>query len=822
MPPAGCYQFVRMASGGQAQKSESARTPSVTELEHSFAQDPQSEVYIALCEAYLDLGRFMEAMVVCKKGLKAHPDSVEARVLLARVYTAQQKYSRALQELDELIKSRDDSAVAYLARAKVRVSSGDDKGAVNDLKASVDRDKDGSAEATKLLLDRGIEYPEKPPPAPPPPDPPPMAAMPANVYVGPVSGTPMVGVRPSMAPPAFGNPGVGTPGPGTLPPLGTPGVGTLPPLGTPGMGTPGIGSLPPLGTPQIGSLPTTFPPGQTLPPGATVPPRPQLLEGEEKLEKLAEGYVQAQAQAGRGGNPMRSVMLAAGLLVIVLAVTGYRVYQKRVAEGIEALSKSAQGPFHNDTYGGYKKAAADYQRIINEYKKKHDVSVARIALINVILFGEHGDTDARAEIASTVERAEKLAPGRAETLAARGLRILYEGKKSPKAAADALAAIDADAKAFALEKGPGGPVDIALGIIHLSLGNYDTALETLRVAKDAQQQSSRAKVWFARAAYRAGRLNVAENAFSSALRAADHPGARAGRALVRLRQGDLDGAADDIVKFDEFEKEHGKEVSAYDRAAVYFARSEVFRAAGSDEKAEGAYEQATRYDDTNPDFPHGKGKSLLSQGRGEEALPSLKKAVQMEPNRRAFLVTLAECLLELDNLNEAKVHIDKALASNPHDLEAAIAKAQLMRRQGIDAEAYLLDVIKWSNGDLRAILELARTYRQKDRLDAARQTLEKASEDMGRFPQTQQAQVFLDLGNLLREVDDDKAFAAFKKAADLGATEAWYRIAKALDGRGSKKEKEQFKDACERYLQAGPTQRFYDQAQRLCAGVVPQ
>src|SRR5687767_12981288 len=82
---------------GKPQGEPLARHASVTDLELAFAQNPDSTAYVELCLAYIEQGRFMEAMVVCKKGIKAHPDSIEARVLLARVYAAQKKYKRALQ-----------------------------------------------------------------------------------------------------------------------------------------------------------------------------------------------------------------------------------------------------------------------------------------------------------------------------------------------------------------------------------------------------------------------------------------------------------------------------------------------------------------------------------------------------------------------------------------------------------------------------------------------------------------------------------------------------------------------------------------------------
>src|SRR5512141_70242 len=72
-------------------------------LEHAFAADPSSDAYRPLTEAYLAVGRFMEAMVVCKKGVKAHADDPSARVLLARVFADQGKDRKALEELQAVL-----------------------------------------------------------------------------------------------------------------------------------------------------------------------------------------------------------------------------------------------------------------------------------------------------------------------------------------------------------------------------------------------------------------------------------------------------------------------------------------------------------------------------------------------------------------------------------------------------------------------------------------------------------------------------------------------------------------------------------------------
>ncbi len=70
----------------------------LAKLEHAFAADPSSDAYKPLAEAYLGMGRFMEAMVVCKKGIKAHPNAADPRLLLARVYAQQGKDKKALEE----------------------------------------------------------------------------------------------------------------------------------------------------------------------------------------------------------------------------------------------------------------------------------------------------------------------------------------------------------------------------------------------------------------------------------------------------------------------------------------------------------------------------------------------------------------------------------------------------------------------------------------------------------------------------------------------------------------------------------------------------
>src|SRR5512135_869256 len=93
-------------------------------LEHAFAADPGSDAYRPLTEAYLASGRFMEAMVVCKKGVKAHPDDPGAKVLLARVYADQGKDRKALDELATVLSAYPNFASANLLAGQLHFRQG--------------------------------------------------------------------------------------------------------------------------------------------------------------------------------------------------------------------------------------------------------------------------------------------------------------------------------------------------------------------------------------------------------------------------------------------------------------------------------------------------------------------------------------------------------------------------------------------------------------------------------------------------------------------------------------------------------------------------
>src|SRR5512133_3050188 len=139
----------------------------LTALEHAFASDPTSDAFRPLAEAYLALGRFMEAMVVCKKGVKAHPDDPSPRVLLARVYADQGKDRKALEELQAVLQTWPAFAAANRMAGVLHLRLGDRDAGVAALRRALEASP-GDAETIAFLQQNGVTAaaPSAPAPAP--------------------------------------------------------------------------------------------------------------------------------------------------------------------------------------------------------------------------------------------------------------------------------------------------------------------------------------------------------------------------------------------------------------------------------------------------------------------------------------------------------------------------------------------------------------------------------------------------------------------------------------------------------------------------------
>jgi tetratricopeptide (TPR) repeat protein len=82
--------------------------------------------------------------------------------------------------------------------------------------------------------------------------------------------------------------------------------------------------------------------------------------------------------------------------------------------------------------------------------------------------------------------------------------------------------------------------------------------------------------------------------------------------------------------------------------------------------------------DPKPEYLTSLGTALLQQGRGEEALKTFDKAVQLRPDSAELWKNLGDVLLKLERPDEALLSFQHALTLDPHHAEAAARRASLI------------------------------------------------------------------------------------------------------------------------------------------------
>lgn len=737
----------------------SARAPvgsgrSITDLELAFAQHPESDVYVELCHAYLGKRRFMEAMVVCKKAVRTHPEALVPKLLLARVHEAQERLQRARDVLEPLAESHADDAELQLALGRVWLASDEEGRGVDAMKRALDLEP-ALEEASQALELRGIAYP------PPPPAPPSTQDLQAEL---PPGGVAVAGLPPL---PATGDLAGGLSGPHLS-------------GAHPSMGSQISGAFPAAGGSGVYRIPR------------------QRLEGEDELERLAEEVAKEEPPRGR---PRTTFLLLAVLLMVSVAVVAVRFAQKNTLEAIDRISTDADTDFDRDLYGSYKSAARNLEQILTDLDSDHGPTAALLAHSYAILLTEHLATDVQARLQEVLTLAEAVAPEDPNTRAARALLSLGTGSSSLETVVEELLAhAGTDQQALPTY------VDLTLGIAEREVGELEQAHRRLRKVADFLSGNVRARVWSARAAASAGRLATAHRAFVQARKAEPrHPGALSGLALVTLARGELEAARQALSAFDALEAAGGRDISPKDRALAVFAKSELHRLDGETNAADVEYDQATKLDPENADFPYQRGRGLLGRDQLEGAIEYLGKAVSMEDTRWTYRVELAEALMQAKRYPEAKVHIDYAQSKAPSELGVALAQARYLRRsKDPTTEAFLLDLkSRFPGAKVEVNLELGRLHRSQGKLDQADQELGEAIESFGGRPPGLQADVLVSFGLVASDAKrSEEAAKAYRQAVRRGSLEAMALLASMLQS-GDAAARQEALTVGKRYLAAG-------------------
>lgn len=555
----------------------------ITALEHAFASDPTSDAYRPLAEAYLGLGRYMEAMVVCKKGVKAHPEDPAPRVLLARVYADQGKDRKALEELQAVLQTWPAFGAANKMAGALHLRLGERDAGVAALRRALDA-APGDAEVVALLKQAGVAVGAPPPPPPP----------------GPVA--------PAAAAPRAAAPGV-------------PSAGRAPPAAA---------------APAL--------PEQPIP---TPPPSPGKTARTAYADALAEKYATREfslesLEKGRGvqrKSKTTAVATIALLGVVVVALGGFAAYtqaRKTRIETIDKLLKETQGLLERDAWPAYKEAAAKSAEVVRLDPKVLS-GHAYLAWVDAVRWAEHAEGDAVRDEAQRAVVAGKALGTHSHLVAGEAFLRWYSN--------DTAGGIDVLQAVLGGDEGSQSPFLLGvLGALQMAGGDLDAARDTLTRAQKTNPGDARLAQLLAEQFRRrgAGYELQATGMFDLALRIQkDHVPSLLGKSLILLDRGQLDEA----LKGAERTLDPRIEASPRQRALALMIRASVRHAQGKAQEAAADEAEAAKLDPRSSELPFLLGRRKLRDGDAAGAVEAFQRAIALEPKRVAFYADLVEALL---------------------------------------------------------------------------------------------------------------------------------------------------------------------------------
>jgi tetratricopeptide (TPR) repeat protein len=655
-------------------------------LEHAFAADPSSDAYRPLTEAYLAAGRFMEAMVVCKKGVKAHPDDPAPRVLLARVYADQGKDRKALEELQAVLQAHPRDAAANRMAGALHLRLGEKDAGADALRRAAEI-APGDPETQELLAKHGI----------------------AARSSQPAAGGPPVAPRVAAG---HGAPGHGAPRPASSAPRAAP---------TARPAAPASPSRPAADESVDVRIDEDTP----------VPSRQRSIA---YAQELADKYATQEFALGKTGEWRKARRRGKGTLITTIALFavlgvslgGWVVVNKaRKAriEAIDRLLKEIVEQVDKDSYPGYQEAARKAAAVLEE----DGASIAGhafLAYADALLWAEHGEPDRlRDEALAHVEAGRKLGQHSHLVAAEAYLRFPTDAQGAVKDLAAFLEREDAESVLL----------DGTLGILQMRAGDLDAARDTLSGAQktnpgDVRIASMLGEQYRRRAE---GYELQASGFYDYALRInKDHVPSLLGKAALLVDRGQYDEAWKALEMVLGTQGAASKRQQAIARAL----RGSILAAQGR--KAEGTAEEeaAAKLDAANAEIPYLVGQRRLRDGDAAGAAESLQRAISMDPRRLDFIVELVKALLQKQGGAKEAIDVLKRavtrLGENPR-LALLLGDAYLAAGDGDLAKGQYEKAIALGKPFPDARVALARMYRGQRNVPLALVELNQAIDEYG-------------------------------------------------------------------------------------------
>lgn len=707
----------------------------LAKLEHAFATDPASEAYKPLAEAYLGMGRFMEAMVVCKKGVKAHPSVADPRVLLARVYAEQGKDKKAIEELTGALQVAPTDKVALRMMGTLQIKGGDTQPGKDNLLKAFETDP-ADAETIEVMQKNGVAVPKPAAPEPPPPPPPPVVV---------------------AAPPVLAQQPVGA-------------------TATSAVQQPVVDNQPSIVVDAGASQPA--PRAQQRAPQTTQPrtnqrPAPQRRQTQEFDESemsstnsstnssVASTVKRRPAPAKSGASKAAFFLLLFVVPVGAAAYFGIGQYRAKHIREANTANREAMALIKSDTFKGYEQGIAKAQLALDLDASSDSNRTARglLAYAYTIRWGEHIHDDSNRENADKNIKAGIAKNEQSSYLhAADAMFSFYEGKT-----ADGLKSIEERIKVAEADKKNVSLYYLTRGVLQMNNGDLEGAKDSLERAQAIAPDDPRVYVALGNLHRRRGSDIQALSAFNNALKYTrnSHPDGLLGTAnlildqenpgngycmaakYVKTLQGMNDTAAPRQLATNAFVNallvsRVSRDIPAYTDKA-FQKQLEECTGVKPDEAA--ARKEITTLENDgisqdrgNPELLLIRGRRLAYEGKLDEAAAEIRKAIELNPQASHFHVELAKVLSKKEGGEAAA--------------EEALKKALTL----VPASPKLLSMLGQAQ------------YKQK-KFDAARETLEKAISD----PKTKNPEARFMLGKIYRDVekkDFAKSIDALKRAGE--------------------------------------------------------
>lgn len=783
-------------------------------LEIEFAKNPTLEACMPLCEAYMGQKRFMEAMVVCKKGIKQAPQDARGRVLLSRIYAAQGKAPKAQAELDQLLVEMPGNPLGLEAMGKLLLEQGRRDEGLGMLQKAASADP-SRAEARAILQQAGIAVGAAPAPQPaaPPPMPPPMAPpqRPGQPQFAPP--------QPGFGPGAFAPPGFGAP-PGFAP--SQPGFGAPQGFAPPQPGRPGVPAQPPPMPPQFQP-----PPPQVAGSAAVAPaPEPQRMEhvhdffAPETLGFANDAGDIETAGPGRltilGFVPKSTASIKTTLFIVlaVLAVAGGIIFwQYKSSITTREINKKygeLKAAMDEDKFGRYQDAIKRGTEIL-AIDDGHNLTLGALAYIEAILAVDFKQPAELPRAKDFLARAMKSSKEETEYRVAARALIAFADRNYDQGLADIKKIID---------RGGSSPfVELEAFRLMAEAKPTDKMTQTeLRRLTQAVTSQARALNFLGWYYYGLDDYALADKNFAAALQnVRGHPRALVGQALTDFDRG---------LGLQERQKEIGKSITtvlslpAEDLdpevlALAHFAAGQLQQWQGRQSEADAEFDKAFKLQPNSALMFYRRGTGLLSLGRASEAIDFLRKAAAAAPNNVRYYRSLATAQIKTGDVAGAKATLDRATqlaASDPtlKVLEGDRLRADKKWQQAIDA----YKLVKKDDGGpvfAEAAIGIGKALRESGKKKEAIKQLEDFLAGVpGDVMQPQQAELWCELG-LAYEADKDKEKAQGMYEQGV-ATFPYYAPCHYYScrlGRGDDP-----KEECKRYVATAPRGEFAEDAKK--------